>query len=86
MPEGQADLFTQFPSLEALRRVALAQAHEAQAGAIALLWVRFGFEASKPLDENTLVEFDADRNLCAITVEHASDHAALPKSRLHVAA
>ncbi len=28
---------------------------------------------SKDLDENTLLELDADGNVCAITFEHASD-------------
>lgn len=42
---------------------------------------------SRGLDENTLVEFDAAGNLCAITVEHARDRAELPRfSFEHVAA
>ena len=27
---------------------------------------------SKDLDENTVVDYDADGNVCAITIEHAS--------------
>ncbi len=30
---------------------------------------------SKDLDENTVLDFDLDGNICAITVEHASDRA-----------
>ena len=42
---------------------------------------------TRDLDENTLVEYDAAGNLCAITVEHASERAALPDfSFEHVAA
>lgn len=33
---------------------------------------------TRDLDENTLGEFDADGNLCAMTMEHARDRAALP--------
>lgn len=33
---------------------------------------------TRDLDENTLVEFDKTGNLCAMTVEHASDRAELP--------
>jgi uncharacterized protein YuzE len=29
---------------------------------------------SKDLDENTVLDLDADGNACAITFEHASDH------------
>ena len=42
------------------------------------LFVRFaeGYrEDTKDLDENTLAEFDADGNLLALTLEHASNHA-----------
>ena len=42
---------------------------------------------TRDLDENTLVEYDAQGNLCAITVEHASDRAELPGfSFEHIAA
>jgi uncharacterized protein YuzE len=42
---------------------------------------------TRDLDENTVVEFDAGGNLCAITVEHARDRAALPEFTFeHVAA
>ena len=33
---------------------------------------------TRDLDENTLVKFDADGNLCAITVEHARARADIP--------
>lgn len=33
---------------------------------------------TRDLDENTVVEFDAAGNLCAITVEHARERAMLP--------
>ncbi len=43
-----------------------------------------GFRAApvgetRDLDENTLLEVDADGNICAITVEHASERAAIPQ-------
>jgi uncharacterized protein YuzE len=42
---------------------------------------------TRDLDENTLVEYDDSGNLCAITLEHARDRAALPQfSFEHVAA
>ena len=42
---------------------------------------------TRDLDEDTLLEFDARGNLCAITVEHARDRAALPEFTFeHVAA
>jgi uncharacterized protein YuzE len=42
---------------------------------------------TRDLDENTIVEYDADGNLCAITVEHARDRAELPQFTFeHVAA
>lgn len=42
---------------------------------------------TRDLDENTLVEYDADGNLCAITVEHARERTSLPTfSFEHVAA
>lgn len=34
---------------------------------------------TRDLDENTLVEFDAEGNICSITVEHASERAGAPK-------
>ena len=33
---------------------------------------------SRDLDENTLLEVDAQGNICAITVEHASTRADIP--------
>lgn len=42
---------------------------------------------SRDLDEDTLVEFDAAGNLCAITLEHARERASLPQFTFeHVAA
>ena len=34
---------------------------------------------TKDLDENTLLDVDADGNICAITVEHASKRAGIPE-------
>ena len=34
---------------------------------------------TRDLDENTLLDLDAARNICAITVEHASQRADIPK-------
>ena len=34
---------------------------------------------TRDLDENTLLDLDADGNICAITVEHASKRADSPK-------
>ena len=34
---------------------------------------------SRDLDENTLLDVDADGNICAITIEHASKRADIPK-------
>jgi uncharacterized protein YuzE len=34
---------------------------------------------TKDLDENTLLDFDSDGNICGITVEHASERAEIPK-------
>ena len=34
---------------------------------------------SRDLDENTLLDLDADGNVCGITVEHARDRADIPK-------
>lgn len=33
---------------------------------------------TKDLDENTLIDLDGEGNICAITVEHASDRADIP--------
>jgi uncharacterized protein YuzE len=33
---------------------------------------------SRDLDENTVLDVDVDGNICAITVEHASDRADIP--------
>ena len=32
----------------------------------------------RDLDENTLLDVDADGNICAITIEHAKDRADIP--------
>lgn len=34
---------------------------------------------SRDLDENTLLDLDADGNVCGITVEHARDRADIPQ-------
>ena len=34
---------------------------------------------TRDLDENTLLDVDAQGNICAITVEHASEHADIPR-------
>ncbi|MFN3752315.1 MAG: DUF2283 domain-containing protein [Thiobacillus sp.] len=34
---------------------------------------------TRDLDENTLLDLDADGNVCGITVEHARDRADIPK-------
>ena len=34
---------------------------------------------TRDLDENTLLDVDADGNSCAITVEHASERAGIPQ-------
>ena len=34
---------------------------------------------TRDLDENTLLDLDAEGQICAITVEHARDRAELPK-------
>ena len=34
---------------------------------------------TRDLDENTLVDFDAQGNLCAMTIEHASKRAGAPE-------
>ena len=33
----------------------------------------------RDLDENTLLDVDDDGNICAITVEHASERAGIPR-------
>jgi len=34
---------------------------------------------TRDLDDNTLLEFDASGNICAITVEHASERTGIPE-------
>jgi len=34
---------------------------------------------TRDLDENTVVDFDANGNICSITIEHASTRADAPK-------
>jgi uncharacterized protein YuzE len=34
---------------------------------------------SRDLDENTVVDMDAEGNICAITLEHASKRAGIPQ-------
>ena len=34
---------------------------------------------TRDLDENTLLDVDAGGNICAITIEHASQRAGIPK-------
>lgn len=34
---------------------------------------------TRDLDENTVLDLDADGNICAMTVEHASHHAGAPE-------
>ena len=34
---------------------------------------------TKDLDENTVLDLDAKGNICAITVEHASERAGIPE-------
>jgi uncharacterized protein YuzE len=34
---------------------------------------------TRDLDENTLLDVDADGDICAITIEHASQRAGIPK-------
>ena len=34
---------------------------------------------TRDLDENTVLDLDADGNICAITVEHASKRAGIPE-------
>jgi len=34
---------------------------------------------TRDLDENTLLDLDANGNICAITIEHASERADIPQ-------
>lgn len=34
---------------------------------------------TRDLDENTLLDIDADGNICAITIEHASERTGIPQ-------
>lgn len=46
------------------------------------LYIEFratGIVETRDLDENTLVEFDEQGNICAITVEHAGERAEVPE-------
>ena len=36
-------------------------------------------DETRDLDENTLLDLDQSGNLCAITIEHASDRIAIPQ-------
>ena len=36
-------------------------------------------EESRDLDENTVLDVDAQGNICSITVEHASERAGIPQ-------
>ncbi len=36
-------------------------------------------DETKDLDENTILDYDKDGNICAITVEHASERADIPE-------
>jgi uncharacterized protein YuzE len=36
-------------------------------------------EESKPLDENTVLDYSADGRLCSMTLEHASERADIPR-------
>ncbi len=45
------------------------------------LYIEFrpvGVAETKDLDENTLLDLDADGNICGITVEHAKERAEIP--------
>jgi len=35
-------------------------------------------EETRDLDENTILDLDRDGNICAITIEHASERADIP--------
>jgi uncharacterized protein YuzE len=41
---------------------------------------------TRDLDENTLLDLDAEGQICGITVEHAKDRAELPKFSFEQAA
>ena len=46
------------------------------------LYIEFregGIAETLDLDENTLLDVDAQGNICAITVEHASERAGIPQ-------
>ncbi|MCE9555469.1 MAG: DUF2283 domain-containing protein [Planctomycetes bacterium] len=46
------------------------------------LLIEFGeapIAQTRDLDENTLLELDAQGNVCAITIEHASTRAGIPQ-------
>ena len=46
------------------------------------LYIEFKASAiveSRDLDENTVLDLDADGNICAITMEHAKDRADIPQ-------
>ena len=46
------------------------------------LYIKFKSTAvseSRDLDENTLLELDAEGNICGITVEHAQDRTDIPQ-------
>ncbi len=46
------------------------------------LYIEFKANAiveSRDLDENTVLDLDADGNICAITMEHAKDRADIPQ-------
>ena len=46
------------------------------------LYIGFKFtdvSESRDLDENTLLDLDAEGNVCGITVEHARDRADIPQ-------
>ena len=34
---------------------------------------------TRDLDENTLLDFDSEGNVCAITIEHASERTGIPQ-------
>jgi len=40
---------------------------------------RTAVSESRDLDENTLLDWDAEGNVCGITVEHARDRADIPQ-------
>ena len=54
------------------------------------LYIQFNtlpVEETRDLDENTVLDVDADGNICAMTIEHASKRAGIPEfSYEHTAA